>query len=271
MTALKWDEAGTRIYETGIDKGVLYEVSGFGVSWSGLVSVNERSASSVESIFFDGVKFEDVVTIGEFSATVKAITYPDEFLEYEGIEEIDKGLFIYDQTQRRFNLSYRSMQGNDLDQHAFKIHILYNLTAIPSDIDYQTLSETVNPIEFEWSISAIPANIEGFQPSSHLIIDSRKMDDWLLQDILDIIWGSEDNDAYLPPLNDLINYIKKWERIIIIDNGDGTWTATTTHDEYIVMLDDTTFEINNANAVYLDQYTYEISSSLANEEDIWPQ
>jgi hypothetical protein len=35
---------------------------------NGLVSVNERSASSVESIFFDGVKFEDVVTIGEFSA-----------------------------------------------------------------------------------------------------------------------------------------------------------------------------------------------------------
>jgi hypothetical protein len=53
---------------------------------------------------------------------------------------------------------------------------LYNLTAIPSDIDYQTLSDAVSPIEFEWSIFVIPANIEGFQPSAHLIIDSRKMD-----------------------------------------------------------------------------------------------
>lgn len=270
MATLTWDDVGIRVFESGVDRGVLYLNDGFGVAWNGLVSVQEKASASVEPLFFDGLKFEDVITIGEFSATIKAFTYPDEFMEFEGIEELDKGMFVYDQPQGRFNLSYRTRIANDLDQHAYKIHILYNLTAIPSDVEYQSLSDTVSPIEFEWTITAIPNEVEGFQPTAHLVIDSRKMDKYLLQDIEDILYGSDTNDPYLPPANDFINYIKKWERIIIIDNADGTWTATTTGD-YIVMLDATTFRIDEANATYLDQYTYEISSTLANEEDIWPQ
>jgi hypothetical protein len=271
MATLVWDEIGKRVYESGVNKGVLYMPDGFGVPWNGLISVSEKHGSAVEPLYYDGVKFEDIVTTGEYSATIKAFTYPDEFLEFEGIEEYDKGIFVNDQKQGRFNLSYQTRQRNDTDKEAYKIHLLYNLTAIPSDVEYQTLSNEGSAIEFEWDITAIPNYIEGFNPTAHLIIDSRKMDPYLLQDVEDILYGSETNDPYLPPSNDLINYIKKWERIIIIDNGDGTWTATTTQEGYIVMLDGITFQINNANAVYLDPTEYQISSSPANEEDIWPQ
>jgi hypothetical protein len=271
MTALVWDAPGTRVFESGVDRGVLYIPSGTGVSWNGLISVEEKTSSSIQPLFFDGVKFEDIVTVGEFSAVMKAFTYPDEFLEFEGVEEFDKGLFVYDQKQNRFHLSYRTRLSNDLSQQAYKIHLLYNLTAIPSQIMRKTLSDEVSPIEFEWSVTSIPSEIEGFLPTAHLVIDARKMDEWLLQDVEDILYGNSERDPYLPPIQGLTNYIKKWDRLIIEDHGDGTWSATSPREGVIVMLDETTFQINEADAVYLNPTTYEISSTPANEEDLWQQ
>ena len=45
MTALTWDQVGERLYETGVDHGVLYiptdGVYDVGVAWNGLVTVTE--------------------------------------------------------------------------------------------------------------------------------------------------------------------------------------------------------------------------------------
>ncbi|MET0786512.1 MAG: hypothetical protein ABWY25_07400 [Paenisporosarcina sp.] len=272
MTALTWDEIGQRYYETGVSKGVFYDVDGKGVAWNGLTAVEESVSNQVQAVHFDGLKFNDIVTVGDFKAVMRAWTYPDEFLRYEGIVEEQSGFFIADQPGSQFGLSYQTRVGDDITglEAGYKIHILYNLTALPSQKLYQTMSLETDPLEFEWTLTAIPEYIENFRPTAHVIFDSRRMDPWLLQDIESVIYGDEDNDPHLPSLKGLSTYIRKWDRLIITDHEDGTWSADSPREEQIVMLDETTFEITSDSAIYLDSETYEISSSDKNEEDLWP-
>jgi hypothetical protein len=275
MTALVWDETGKHFYETAVSKGVFYDSSGIGTSWNGLTSIEENVSNSVQPIYFDGIKFNDIVTNGDFSGVLKAWTFPDEFLPYEGILEEQSGFFIADQPTSRFGLSYQTKIGNDVEglEYGYKIHLLYNLTALPSQRTYQTLAQDTNPLEFEWTITGIPEAIENYRPTVHVIFDSTKLDNWLLEDLEGIIYGDEDSDAYLPPLKGLATFIRKWDRLIITDHGDGTWSAESAREGQIVMLDETTFEITSDTAIYLDPDTYTISSSDKNEEDVntWRQ
>jgi len=272
MSALLWDRPEDRIYETGVDRGVLYFPDGGGVSWNGLLSVDEQPSSTVEPVYFDGVKYNDIIIAGDYSATLKAYTYPDEFLEYEGILEEQAGLYIADQQQRIFHMSYRTAVGGG--EEGYKIHLLWNLTAIPSTKSYQTLSLEPAPLEFEWSITSVPEPIDNYRPTSHVILDSRKLDAFLLEDIESVLYGQdavgEDPavEPTMPSLKGFISYVRKWNRLIITDNGDGTWTATAMLPGFIEMLDAVTFEITADTAIFLDADTYEISSTEKNEEDI---
>jgi len=271
MPALVWDQVGERIYETGISKGVLYKSDGYGVPWNGLTSVDEDISTEAEAVYFDGVKFNDIVTVGDFSATLRAFTYPDEFLPYEGTVEEQTGFYIANQRPSRFSMSYQTLIGDDVVgvECGYKIHILYNLTAIPSQKTYQTMSVDAEPIEFEWQITSIPEILENYRPTAHVIINSCKIDPYLLQDIEDILYGDEEDQAHLPPLQSFATFVRKWDRLIITDNGDGTWTATSNAEGIITMLDETTFQIVSDTAEYLDPDTYTISSSEKNEDDIW--
>ena len=57
MAKVEWDEAGKRIYESGIDQGVLYLTNRLGVAWSGLISLEEISKEDTSIVYLDGVKF----------------------------------------------------------------------------------------------------------------------------------------------------------------------------------------------------------------------
>ena len=273
MTTLVWDEVGQHFFETGVSKGVFYNADGYGVAWNGLTAVEESVDTEVQPVHFDGVKINDIAIVGDFSAVMRAWTYPDEFLPYEGILEDQDGFFITEQPPDRFGLSYQTIIGNDVDgqQHGYKIHVLYNLTAVPSQKAYQTLALETEPFEFEWNLTAIPEELSKYRSTAHIIFDSRKMDPWLLEDLEAILYGSEDNPPNLPPLRSIVSFIRKWDRLIITDHGDGTWSADTQREGIIEMLDETTFQITSETAIYLDPETYEVSSSEKNEEDIWPQ
>ena len=271
MARIQWGLQEDRVFEGGVDQGVLYLPDGSGVGWNGLISVDEKNNNSVEPVYFDGVKFNDIVTVGEYAGTIRAFTYPDEFYRFDGLHEEQDGLYLTHQTPERFGLSYRSLIGNDLEGfgHAYKIHVVYNLTAKAGNIQRKTLSlDDVEPFEFQWEISGIPEDAVGSRPTCHVIFDSTDMDPHLLADIEDILYGDEDSGPQLPPLSALIQFIRKWDRLIITDNNDGTWTADAKIDSDIVMTSETEFLITAENVVYLDEYTYEISSSDKNEEDI---
>lgn len=64
----------------------------------------------------------------------------------------------------------------------------------------------------------------------------------------------------LPPLVDLMNFVQSWVLIDVVDNGDGTWSATGP-DQVVQMLDSTTFQIETPQAVYLDNDTYELQTT----------
>ena len=271
MAKIAWDKTGERFYENGVSQGVFYCEDCTGVPWNGLISVDHDSVDDVDPLYIDGIKYSDIVTLGDFTGKITAFTYPDAFLEYEGIWEDQQGFFLDNQPKRRFGLSYRTEISNDLGASiGYKIHLLYNLLAVPADKSYETLSLDTEPGEFEWNVSAVPEVIDGFRPTAHVILDSRKIDQFLLSDIEDLIYGDENSDAILPDLNGLVRFAQKWGRLIITLNEDGSWTATTPLEGIITMIDETTFEITSETATYLDAETYTISSSEKNEEDIWP-
>ena len=63
MAKIEWDAVGERLYETGVDRGVLYipdetGVYDTGVAWNGLVTVNETPTGAEESPqYADNIKY----------------------------------------------------------------------------------------------------------------------------------------------------------------------------------------------------------------------
>lgn len=267
MPVLVWDNVGDRVFETGLDKGVLYLPDGSAVPWNGLTSVIEASDKTVSSIYYDGMKINDLVVLGDFSATMKAITYPDEFVELEGLVSSRPGVLLSDQPPKQFGLCYRTKIGDDLagDSVGYKIHILYNVMAAPSQKTYASASSKPSLVEFEWKLTAVPEDFPGVRPTSHIILDSRKIDPWLLEELEAILYGvgSVGTDALLMPMADLFTFMNEWFRVKIVDNGDGTWTAITNRDGFISFLDDDheIFQLTNVNATYLTNDTYQISDT----------
>lgn len=272
MARVKWGEPGSRKYYTGLDQGMIYRTDGPGVAWDGLISVENEQESDIEEIYYEGIKLNNIPFHGEHKGEITAYRYPDLFEAFQGYEEVRQGALIDGQRQDRFHLSYREQYGDDINGLVFyRIHVLYNLLAVPKSIEHNTISDDVDLIEFEWDFTAIPERLPGHRPSSHLIFDSGQMDPFLLADVEDILYGFEDQNPTCPSMKAMLSLIDTWDRLIITDNGDGTWTATSLNDTDITMLSATEFEINADNVVYLDADTYEISSSDRIEDDIWPQ
>jgi hypothetical protein len=265
MATLVWDKTGDRFFDSGIDRGVLYLTDGSGVVWNGLTSVSEKFGQSISPVYYDNVKINDLVTLSDFSASMKAFTYPDEFLEFEGMGRVRNGVRFGDQPFQTFCLSYRTTIGNDVSQElGHKIHIVYDLTALPSDMSYDTISDSTEALEFEWEITAVPTDLNGYRPTAHIILDTRYLDSGLLEDIEEMLYGSSTKDAQLLPIDELVDYILSFYRLKIVDKGDGTWSATThtSLPELITIDAQQMFTITDANAKFLDADTYEISDTL---------
>src|SRR5690348_9482434 len=108
MTKLTWDGVGDRLYETGVDHGVLYipdedGVYATGVPWNGLVTVTE-SPSGAESTpqFADNIKYLNLISAEEFAATIEAFTYPDEFALFDGTVSPKVGVTVGQQPRKPF-------------------------------------------------------------------------------------------------------------------------------------------------------------------------
>lgn len=263
MTALVWDAIGERVYQAGIDRGVLFLNDGTAVPWNGLTSVEESSNSDIKSYYLEGVKFLENLIPGDFEGKITAFTYPEEFDKVNGLSSISPGLDIYDQPTTSFNLVYRTKIGNDLSQDfGYKIHILYNVIANPDTVSYDTLDDSgVSPTEFGWALSGTPTKLVGFRPTVHISIDSTQTPSEVMLVLEQQLYGTETSEPRLPSMSEIAGYFGYLQELVIVDHGDGTWTAIDAADNYITMLDETTFQIDNADATYLDAVTYTISST----------
>jgi hypothetical protein len=260
MATLRWNDPGTRTFETGVDRGVIFLEEGYGVAWSGITAVNKKFDRDLEAVYYDGVKVSEIATLGEYAGTIRAFMYPVEMERAEGTGYLKCGATIGEQAPRRFALSYRTLVGNDLDQDAgYKLHIVYNLLATPADRDHATIEDSLEPIEFEWDVVALAEDIPGFRPSAEITIDSTKTDMMLLEQIEEILYGSIAVDPRLPTVQELVAMINDWARLTIVDNGDGTWTGTDYFDQLRIL-------------TYPDSPDYCVISaqSLFNFEDLTP-
>lgn len=87
MTALKWDQTGEKLYETGVDKCALYPIEtngsyGTGVAWNGITAINESpSGAEATALYANNRKYLNLLSNEEFAATIESYMYPDEFEE----------------------------------------------------------------------------------------------------------------------------------------------------------------------------------------------
>jgi hypothetical protein len=207
MTRLVWNSVGERLFEAGVDQGVLFVDGSDGVPWNGLLSVSESpTGADVTGYFIDGVKYLSLVSSEEFEATIEAFTYPDEFAQCDGTVSVKNGLYITQQARKPFGLVYRTKVGNDVDgiDHGYKIHIVYNALAQPTERANSSWTETIDPETFSWHIVTKPPVFAGFKQSAHFIIDSRETPSYLMHEIEDILFGYQDSEARLPSVDELL-------------------------------------------------------------------
>ena len=216
MSKLKWDQIGERIYETGLDHGVLYPVTKSGtydkgVAWNGLSAVNESpSGAEANPVWADNIKYLTLISAEDFGATVEAYTYPPEFEECDGSAEIAPGVTIGQQSRKMFGMSYRTLIGNDVDgqDHGYKLHLIYGAQASPSEKNRATINDSPEAVSFSWELSTTPVDVPGYKPTAHLAIDSTRTDAAKMKALEDILYGSETAEPRLPMPEEIMELFK---------------------------------------------------------------
>lgn len=209
MSKLIWDKTGERLYETGVQKGVLYtqvENQWTGVAWNGLTAVTESpSGAEASPLYADDIKYLNLMSAEEFGGTIEAYMYPDEFKPCVGESELAGGVTIGQQARKAFGFCYRTALGNDTDgtEHGYKLHIIYNALASVAEKAYATINDSPEAITFSWEFSTTPVEVEGFKPTSIVTIDSTKVDKSKLEALEAKLYGSDSETATLPMPNEI--------------------------------------------------------------------
>lgn len=199
MSKLVWDETGKRFYETGVDHGVLYPIQtgglfNKGVAWNGLTGVTESpSGAEATALYADNIKYLNLVSAEEFGCTIEAYTYPPEFEECDGSASPVAGVSLGQQSRKIFGFCYRSRVGNDEEgsDHGYKLHLIYNCQAAPSERAYATINDSPEAITFSWEITTTPVNVTNHKPTACITIDSRTADPTKLAALETILYGQD--------------------------------------------------------------------------------
>lgn len=216
MSKLVWDQTGQRFYETGVKNGVLYvqDATGAypkGVAWNGLTAVTESpSGAEATPLYADDIKYLNLMSNEEFGATIEAYTYPDEFAECDGSATLATGVSIGQQKRKTFGLCYRTVLGNDIDSndYGYKLHIIYGALAAPSEKAYATINDSPEAITFSWEVTTTPVAVTGFKPTASVVIDSTKVDEGKLAALEAILYGTDEEEAYLPLPDEIATLMK---------------------------------------------------------------
>ena len=211
MSKIVWDQTGERLYETGVKRGVLYvQDSGGtypkGVAWNGLTAVTESpSGAEATPLYADDIKYLNLISTEELGGTIEAYTYPDEFAECDGSASIATGVYIGQQSRKTFGMCYTTTGGNDVDNnaHGYKLHLIYDALASPSEKAYSPINDSPEAITFSWEFSTTPVNVTGFKPTANIVIDSTKATPEKLAALEKILYGDTDVEPRLPLPNEV--------------------------------------------------------------------
>lgn len=212
MAKLVWDQIGQKLYETGVRNCVLYPQAANGtypqgVAWNGITSFQETPSGADSNPFYaDDIKYLELRSAEEFGATIEAYMYPDEWAEMDGSAEVVAGVMIGQQPRKSFGICFRSVLGNDVskENYGYKLHLIYNSTASPSERSYQTINDSPEPNTFSWEITSTPVNVTGYKPTCNITIDSTQVAADKLALLEDKLYGTENTDAMLPSPDEVI-------------------------------------------------------------------
>ena len=251
MAALVWDADGAKRFETGVDKVALY-VKGTstaivdprsdvqsgdelgltstpytgGVAWNGVTSVSKSpSGAEANDIYADNIKYASLRSAETFGATVEAYTYPDEFRECNGAKVVAGGLIVGQQIRKPFGFCFRTDIGDDSDSgidvgSKYKLHLVYNATASPSEESFSTINDSPEAITFSWEMSTIPVAVTTdaangaftngpYAPVATLTIDSSKLTTAgksKLTQLESVLFGTTNINPMLPMPGDIIRF-----------------------------------------------------------------
>lgn len=195
--AVTWDAVGEHLYETGTKQGMVYPAKadgtptsfdgskttglstpyGDGVAWNGLREVNLQPSGADETkLYADDIKYLSLRAAEEFGCTIGAYTSPTEFDVCDGSAQpatTVNGVTFGQQKRRSFGFSYVSTLGNDvlMNDYGYVIHLIYGLTASPSEKDHNTINDSPEAAELSWECSSVPVAVDNFKPVSTIEIE----------------------------------------------------------------------------------------------------
>ena len=239
---LVWDQDGDKLFETGVDRGVLYVMTGSGynngVAWNGLTGVTESpDGAEANDQYADNIKYLSLISEENWKGTIKAFTYPLDFNPCMGIALGGKmdGMTLKNtvnfgqQTRRKFGFSWRSKIGNDVlgSDFSYKIHLAYALSATPTEMDHSTTNDSPEAPEMSWEISSVPvlpnrkilvnggATEKALKAVSHIVIRKTSNNTAMIQALENKLYGTQSTAPTLPKIDDLIYFL----------SNNGNWPA----------------------------------------------
>ena len=205
MSKLVWDQIGERLYETGVDRGVVYPMVGAaypaGEAWNGLTNVTlSPSGAEATPLYANNHKYLNLMSVEELGGTIEAYMFPDSFAACNGMATLAKGAKIGQQKRKAFGFCFRSLIGSDTEgtAYGYKLHLVYNALAAPSENANATVNDSPEAKTMSWEFTTTPVEVEGFEPTASIEINSTECDPEKLKALEAILYGSEEKEAYLP-------------------------------------------------------------------------
>jgi hypothetical protein len=206
MAQLSWDVMGNRLFETGVDHGVIWNynadgTTGEGTAWSGLITVSEAPDGAEETaLYADNIKYGALMSAENFKGSITAYMYPEAFEKANGEAAIAEGVVVQQQARQSFGFAYRVMLGNDTigTDLGYKLHLVYGAKVSPSSQDRSTINDSPAAAEMSWDFTTTPVSVTGFKPTAHLVVDSTEVSLAALQQFEDLIYGTTTGMSTLP-------------------------------------------------------------------------
>jgi hypothetical protein len=251
VSKLIWDDPSKRPFEYGVDRGVFYPKRGIGHAWSGLVSVDETTKDASQSlIYIDGVGYRNHLLIGSFAASVSAMTYPDAFEAYDGYSGARSA-----QGRREFNFCYRTMTGSG----HYKLHLVYNVLATPTDRNNSSINSTVESEAFSWDFTTRPVLISGARATSHFVIDTEQVNPGVVSAIEARLYGTSNSSPDMPTIDNLLAIFEEFAVFRVTDHGDGTVTVTGP-DSAVAEISPHLWKLEWPSVIRVSEHEYQVSS-----------
>lgn len=219
MARIKWDQDGHRLYEGGVDMGVLFPLgsSGYekGQGWDGLAKVEEKpTGAEIKKKYANNREYAQLQSKEEYEYTIEAFTFPKGYYECNGMKEIAPGVRVHQQIRKPFGMVYRSLIGSDTEgyDHGEKYHIVYNSLAKPAGIVHETTDddEDIEVMSWDAKATAPSTSIPGIKPPATITIDSTEVEATALQEFVNYVYGtdasngSQGTDPTMPSIEKLI-------------------------------------------------------------------